>query len=70
MSTELLVKVPWTDVVIVVSKLIKFSKSGISKDEGKELVSLLAVLGAQIAGAVGPELTDDEPVSKPPKRKK
>ena len=67
MSTELLVKVPWTDVVIVVSKLIKFSKGGISKDEGKELVSLLAVLGAQIAGAVGPELIED---TAPKKKKK
>ena len=66
MNTEVLVKVPWTDVVIVVSKLIKFSKGGISKDEGKELVSLLTVLGAQVAGAIG---DDEEPVSKP-KRKK
>ena len=67
MSTELLVKVPWTDVVIVVSKLIKFSKGGISKSEASELISLLAVLGAQIAGAVGPELTED---TAPKKKKK
>lgn len=66
MNTEVLVKVPWTEVVIVVSKLIKFSKGGISRDEGKELVSLLAVLGSQIAGAVG---DDEEPVSKPKKKK-
>jgi len=69
MNTQVLVKIPWGDVAIIVSKLIKFSKGGVSKSEGKELVSLLAVLGAQIAGAIGPELTDDEPVSKP-KRKK
>lgn len=67
MNTEVLVKVPWTDVVIVVSKLIRFSKGGISKDEGKELVSLLAVLGSQIAGAIGPELTED---TTPKKKKK
>lgn len=57
MSTE--IKIPWADVVIVVSKLIKFSKGGISKSEASELISLLAALGAQIAGAVGPELTED-----------
>jgi len=67
MNTEVLVKVPWTDVVIVVSKLLKFSKGGISKDEGKELVSLLTVLGAQVAGAIGPELTED---ATPKKKKK
>ena len=66
MNTEVLVKVPWTDVVIVVSKLLKFSKGGISKDEGKELVSLLTVLGAQVAGAIG---DDEEPVSKPNRKK-
>jgi len=66
MNTEVLVKVPWTEVVLVVSKLIRFSKGGISRDEGKELVSLLAVLGAQIGAAVG---DDEEPVSKPKKKK-
>jgi len=66
MSTELLVKVPWGDVAIVISKLIKFSKGGISKSEASELISLLAVLGAQISVAVGPELTEDTP----PKKKK
>ena len=69
-TTEVLVKIPWGDVVMVVSRLIKFSKGGVTKSEGKELVSLLAVLGAQIAGAVGPELTDDEPVSTTKKKKK
>jgi len=64
MSTE--IKIPWAEVVIVVSKLIKFSKGGINREEGKELISLLAVLGSQLAAAVG---DDDEPVSKP-KRKK
>lgn len=68
MSSEFIVKVPWTEVVIVVSKLIKFSKGGISKDEGKELVSLLAVLGSQIAGAIGPELAED--ATPKPKKKK
>lgn len=67
MNTEVLIKVPWTDVVIVVSKLLKFSKGGISKSEASELISLLAVLGAQVAGAVGPELTED---TAPKKKKK
>jgi hypothetical protein len=64
MSTE--IKIPWAEVVVIVSRLLKFSKGGINRDEGKELISLLAVLGTQIAVAVG---DDDEPVSKP-KRKK
>lgn len=69
MDTEqVLVKVPWKDVAIVVSRLIKFSKGGISKDEAKELVSLIALLGAQVSLAIGPELSEAEPVSK--KRKK
>jgi len=64
MNTE--IKIPWAEVVVIVSRLLKFSKGGINRDEGKELVSLLAVLGTQIAVAVG---DDEEPVSKPKKKK-
>ena len=68
MNSEVLIKVPWGDVAIVVARLIKFSKGGISKDEAKELVSLLSVLGTEVA--LGLQLLEEDSVSVPKKRKK
>lgn len=50
---EILVKVPWDDVVRLIVMLVKFSKGGITKEESKTLVRALLELVSELTkGAV------------------
>lgn len=50
---EMLIKVPWDNVVKLIVMLVKFSKGGITKEESKILISALLDLVAELTtGAV------------------
>lgn len=53
---EMLIKVPWSDVVKIIVMLVKFSKGGISKEEGKILTNALLELVCHVSeGAIDVE---------------
>ena len=50
---EMLIKVPWDNVIKLIVMLVKFSKGGITKEESKILISALLDLVAELTtGAV------------------
>ena len=45
---EMLIKVPWDNVIKLIVMLVKFSKGGITKEESKILISALLDLVAEL----------------------
>lgn len=45
-------KIPWSDVMRLVGKLMAYCRGGINKDEAKDLAKDLVKLAAEITGQV------------------
>jgi hypothetical protein len=46
---KILVKLPWSQIARIIATLIKSARGGISREEGEELIELLAELLAALA---------------------
>jgi hypothetical protein len=48
---KIVTQIPWTKVMALVAKIIKFSKGGISKEEAADLAEDLLLLAADLIEA-------------------
>ena len=48
---KIVARIPWAKVMALVAKIIKYSKGGISKDEGADLAEDLLLLAADLIEA-------------------
>lgn len=47
-SEKIVASVPWSKVVMLIAKLVRFSKGGISKEEGADLAEDLLLIVADL----------------------
>jgi hypothetical protein len=51
MNEKIIAQIPWSKVMALVAKIIKFSKGGITKEEGALLAEDLLLLAADLIEA-------------------